>query len=341
MSVTIKQLAKELNLSLAAVSLALRGLPGVSEETRAKVLDTAKSMGYTRTNKPRASERNIIQLVIYKRHGKIFTDAPFFEPLMEGMSDQAASLGYRLTITYFYGTQDLQEQLRSIKTMNCAGMILLATEMQQSNIRPFLDLKIPVVVLDNFFPAYHLDSVEIDNECGARLAVEHLTSRGHIRLGYLHSKVDIRNFSLRKRGYLSGCSVFPEDVARDNARRIICVGNTPEQASADMHTFLREEHLLPTAFFADNDAIALGCCQALQRYGLRIPEDVSVIGFDDSSLCQMMEPQLTTMAVAKERMGALAVGRLHDRITQFASEAVRILIRPELVIRGTVLNRNG
>lgn len=341
MGVTAKDVAQRLGVSPAAVSLALRGRPGVSEETRGRILETARQMGYPLEGRAYPDKAGIIQMVIYKRHGKVFSDTPFFEQLTEGVAEQAGVLGYHLSVSYFYGSQNHQEQLRSIRSLNSAGIILLATEMRSVDMQLFFGLDVPIVVLDNFITSESYDLVGIDNRYGAWNAVRYLISCGHTRLGYLHSSVDIRNFSRRYDGYLMGCRCLPEAAAKDSSRRVVRVGTTPEAAASDMRAYLATDPVLPTAFFADNDSIAAGCCRALQEGGLRIPQDVSVIGFDDSSLCQMTDPPLTTMGVHKERMGALAVNRLHERLRQDMPETVRILVQPSIIVRGSVLDLNS
>lgn len=341
MAVFAKDIARELGLSQAAVSLALRGRPGVSEATRAMILEKANELGYVIEDRASPSRRGMIQLVIYKRHGKVFSDTPFFEQLTEGVAEKAAELGYHLSISYFYGTQNHQEQMRSLHSLKSDGIILLATEMHATDMKLFSKVGVPLVVLDNFFPTEPFDLVGIDNRYGVMDAVRYLIGCGHTRLGYLHSSVDIRNFLRRQDGYNMGCRFLPEPMAKDAMRRVVRVGVTPEAAAADMRAYLSTDPILPTAFFADNDSIAAGCCRAIKEYGLRIPWDVSVIGFDDSSLCQMMDPPLTTMGVHKERMGALAVIRLHEKMQHKIPENVRILLRPRIVIRGTVLDLNA
>lgn len=343
MAASAKDIARELGLSPAAVSLALRGRPGVSENTRALVLEKAAELGYVPGDRghPHPDKRGMIQLVIYKRHGKVFSDTPFFEQLTEGVAEKAAELGYHLSISYFYGSQNHQEQLRSLRSLKSDGIILLATEMHSADARLFSGMDVPLVVLDNFFPAESYDMVGIDNRYGVVDAIRYLISCGHTRIGYLHSSVEIRNFLRRQDGYNMGCRLLPEPMARDAGRRVVRVGVLPEIAAADMQAYLATDPVLPTAFFADNDSIAAGCCRAIQEYGLRIPEDISVIGFDDSSICRITDPPLTTMGVQKERMGALAVTRLHERMQTNMPEIARILVRPRIVIRGTVLDLNA
>ena len=140
MAVTAKDIAQELGLSPTAVSLALRGRPGVSEKTRQRVRETAAQMGYVMEDRTRLDRAGMLQLVIYKRHGKVFSDTPFFEQLTEGVADQAAALGYHLSISYFYGSQNHQEQLRSICSLKSDGIILLATEMHSADMKLFSNL---------------------------------------------------------------------------------------------------------------------------------------------------------------------------------------------------------
>lgn len=341
MAITAKDIAKQLGLSPAAVSLALRGRAGVSEETRRRVLDTAQQMGYVREERIRDPRMKMLQLVIYKRHGKVMADTPFFEQLTEGVARRARTLGYHLSVSYFYRTQDLQAQIDSIRSLKSEGILLLATEMSSTDIRIFSQIEVPILLLDNFFPSTRYDSVGIDNRHGAWNAVRYLIRCGHTRLGYLHSSVDIRSFAERQEGYLYGCQALPEgELRQDAVRRIVRVGPSTEAAAEDMHRYLAAEPMLPTAFFADNDRIAAGCCRALLESGLRIPQDISVIGFDDSGICQLLNPPLTTMGVQKERMGALAVDRLHERLSLQTPETVRTLVQPSIVVRSTVLDRN-
>ena len=147
--------------------------------------------------------------------------------------------------------------------------------------------------------------------------------------------MDIRNFRERCDGYLSAVRSIQEPD-NSSAQRIIRVGTTLEAAAADMAAYLATDPLLPTAFFADNDIIAVGCCRALLNAGYRIPQNVSIVGFDDTAICQFIEPQLTTMSVPKERLGALAVDRLDRLIHGTSSENIRISLVPEIMIRDSV-----
>lgn len=340
MKVTARDIARQVGVSPATVSMVFRGKPGVGEAVRAQVLAAAREQGFVYTGSP-TRRVETIQLILYKRHGKVVADTPFFEHLTKGVSDAVHSLGYQLSITYFYGAENIAEQLRGIKSSRCSGAVLLATEMHTADMLPFETLGFPVVLLDNWFPSKSYDAVVIDNQRGAMRATQYLIANGHTRLGYLNSKVDIRNFVERRDGYLIAIRSM-KDPTNDSAQRVIRVGTTIDSACEDMTAYLATDPVLPTAFFADNDIIAAGCAKALQRAGCRIPEEVSIIGFDDMPVCQMTDPALSTMAVPKERMGALAVERLDKLIRgETGGEVVRTAVLPEIVRRASVLCRNA
>lgn len=335
--VTARDVARAAGVSPATVSLVFRGKPGVGHETRERVLAVARDMGFE-YDAPAAPRRtSTLLLVIYKQHGRVVADTPFFESLISGVSDTTYKLGYhRLSVTYFYAQQDKAEQLSSLRSIKCAGIILLATEMRAGDVSQFERLGVPVVLLDNWFPTRSLDSVVIDNTRGAWAAVRYLANVGHREIGYLHSNTEIRNFLERQEGYLSAMRGMGT-MGIDPLHAIVNVGSTMESAYQDMMAYLDEDPYLPTAYFADNDIIASSCIRALEDHGLSVPGDISVVGFDDVSTSALINPPLTTMAVPKTSMGALAVQRLVDRIQgNTGGENVRISVQPEIVQRKSV-----
>ena len=340
MKVTAKDIANKIGVSQATVSMVLNNKSGISDTVRKKILETAKQMGYSKKNYINKDSK-IIQFIIFKRHGRIVSENPFMEFLIQGVSEKTSELGYHLAISYFYGDKNKDEQLKSIKSLQSEGIILLATEMRETDMQLFENFKTPLIMLDNFSSSMKWDSVVIDNQYGVIAAIKHLISCGHTRIGYLHSGVDIRNFRDRYRGYISGCTSLSEQDNKDAIKRIIKTDVIMEKTTRIMKDYLKLEPILPTAFFADNDYIAAGCCRALIELGYHVPEDVSIIGFDDSPIAKLMETPLTTMAVPKEKMGAMAVIRLCDRIKNKEMETIRISIMPRIIERGTVLDLNN
>ena len=332
MAVYAKDIAAKLGLSPAAVSLALRGKPGIGQETRERILRTAAEMGY---RKRADTGRPSLCLVLYKRHGAVVSDTDFFAALTESITRQARLLGYELLLTFFYGNQDSAEQLRSLKASPCDGILLLATEMVAADFPPFRSLTVPLVVLDSYFPDEKYDSVLINNVYGAKRAVQYLIAQGHSEIGYLSSKVMIRNFHERQDGWLRGIQTIP--VANGSRHHVVKVSPTADGAFRDMAAYLQLGGKLPTAFFADNDLIAISCARALRAAGYRIPEDVSLIGVDGIAAGELLDPPLTTMRVPTDQLGIAAVNRLVERIRGLAPGLVKIQVAMELLERGSVL----
>lgn len=337
MPISVRKLAQLLGVSPASVSLALNGKPGVSEETREKILAAALQHGLKPISAPAAVRRSSdITLAVYRKHGSICGDTEFFSAVIEGMNAEACRRGFRLHVTYIYSDAWEDRQLEELRRSGAAGCVLLATEMQQKDIQKFDDFPLPLVVLDSFFPGRCGAYVTIDNFEGARMAVRHLLSRGHRRIGHMASAVPISNFSERKQGLLAALSEYPEATLQS-----FPVGTTPEQAYSDMSAHLRrrpfDPALYPTAFFADNDIIAVSCIRAFREWGVRIPEDISVIGFDDVPLSCVTSPRLSTVRVEKETLGRLAITLLRDRMDDPAASApVKLSVGTSLCLRESV-----
>lgn len=336
MAVTARDVAKRAGVSPATVSLVFRGKPGVGKETRERVFACAKELGfeYEAPEQPRST--STILLVIYKRHGHVVGDTPFFEELVKGVSDATYKHGYhRLSVSYFYAGESKTEQLKAIRSVKCAGIILLATEALAGDVTQFEHLGVPLVLLDSWFPSKRLDSVVIDNTRAAFEAVHYLSRAGHTRIGYLHAGVSIRNFLERQAGFVSAIREFaPESAAQP---QIVRVGSSIESAYDDMCAYLDTNPELCSAYFADNDIVAVGCMRALSEHGVRMPEDVSIIGFDDMPYCETVTPRLTTMLVPKPAMGELAVKRLVELIRkETLGETIRTAVLPKIIERDSV-----
>lgn len=338
MPLRIKDIADELHISPSTVSLVLNNKPGISEETRQKVLAFVEKMGYNTNllSKPALKNTRNIRFVIYKKHGKVVSDTPFFSALIEGIDQEAREEGYNLLISYLNEKDNKMDVLRILEETAPDGILLLATEMTAADVEPFEQLALPVVLLDSFFEGIWQDTIVINNRQGAYEAVKYLAESGHREIGYLHSSVWINNFDERKDGFLKALHDFEIKL---NKRHLLEVEPTLEGAYNDVCNILAAAPPLPTAFFADNDIIACSAIKAFRENGISIPQDVSLIGFDDMPFCEMIEPPLTTLRVFKQRMGRIAVRRLIEKIEKSPEEVIKVEVNNELVERKSVLNR--
>ena len=215
-------------------------------------------------------------------------------------------------------------------------MILLGTEMMEEDYQPFMDYKGYMIVLDGWCEEMAFDGVLINNTDAACNAVEYLIENGHRRIGYLRGDYRIKAFQYREYGYYRtlgrhGLAEAPEYV--------VTLGTTLETAYEGMKAYLEEAPALPTAYFADNDVIALGAMRALEEKGIKIPNQVSIVGFDDIRFGSVSTPGLTTIHVHKQEMGEVAVRRALDHIRYSRRQVkMKIQVGTDFLVRGSVRN---
>ncbi|MBO5197182.1 MAG: LacI family DNA-binding transcriptional regulator [Lachnospiraceae bacterium] len=337
MAVSAKEIAKHLNISAAAVSMALNNKPGISEMTRQRVFETARELGYDFTRKQEAEHAGTVKFVIYKKHGHVASDTPFFAQVTEGIQTMCRQNQLNLQVTYFYEGADTAAQRKEIESGDCIGVILLGTEMEAKDCRSFQDLPVPYVVLDSYFEDISCNTVMINNVQGAYLAVRYLIENGHRRIGYLRSATKIGNFGERADGYYK--ALRSEEIPTGHPY-VVYLRPTADGAYEDMKQYLAGNPTLPTAYFADNDLISAGALRALKEAGYKIPEDISMIGFDDMPFCEVLDPPLTTMNVPKQKLGAMAVERLIALIRKGETECVKMELAVSLINRQSVKNIN-
>lgn len=336
MSISSKELAEKLNISAATVSMVLNNKPGISEETRNKVIAAAKKYGFDFSKFESNSNQAVIELVIYKKHGKIVTDTPFFSQLTEGINNMCRKQGYSLQIQYLYESGSVCDQIKDIYESDCSGILLLGTEMQLNDMEHFTKKNKPIIVLDTYFNEIDKSFVTINNTSGMFRAAEYLISKGHSSIGYMRSSHNIVNFSERFTGYI--CALNKHSIAPDK-NQIHYLTPTIDGAYFDMKKVIDSGESLAGAYIADNDLIAAGAMKAIKEYGFKIPDDISVIGFDNMPLCDITDPPLTTIAVQKHQFGELATQQLIRQIIGDSEPITRIQLSPHLVERQSVAER--
>ena len=315
--VTAKDIAKRLNITPAAVSMALNGKPGVSERTRTMVLEEAAKLGYSTPRAAREAQKGVpnITYVIYVGAG-VAAESTFSSGVLKGVEAMAKKLGYRVVVDYLYEDRPLWEQLPAIVSDTC-GIVLLGTDIRKAqrdalNRQMLGQLELPMVVVDNFLFASTVDCVGNDNMFGSKAAVSYLIRAGHRKIGYLRARQRIANFDDRQVGI---------NLAMEEHRtlglaplQVVDVDIAQEKAYGDIDGWLSRGNTPASAYFAENDVLAAAAIRAFKHHGYRVPEDVSVMGFDDIALCEMTDPPITTMHSFKERLGELSVQFLSQRI---------------------------
>lgn len=334
MEISAKELAKLINVSPATVSMVFNNKPGISDATKELVLSAAAKYGYRakQPTTPSAAQR-VIQMINYKKHGKVAADTPFFSQLTEGITQECTRQNCALHVSYFYENMDMAAQLAALKEVDCIGILLLATEMNREDFKKFKNFSVPIVVLDCYYDELNYDCVLINNIQGAFNATSYLIKCGHKKVGYLRSSIEISNFSERADGYYKALRSHNISTSHPYVHTI---SPTAEEGYRDMMEILKDKPELADAYFADNDIIAAAAMKAFRENGYRMPEEISIIGFDDMPLCDMMVPSLSTMKVKKKELGATAIQRLMDRVADNHRECLKMSIATKLIRRDSV-----
>ena len=276
MKLTMRDIAARAKVSPATVSNALNGRPGVSDSVKEHILTIAREMGYQSARDAGKANR-YVRLIIYRSHGIVVADTPFFAELIESIQCECHQEGLELMISHVHAREDddFEAQIRAFCSEKCAGIILLATEMTPEELSQFTDLRSPMVVLDNSFASENVHSVVMNNWEAGYLAARELLDAGHRDIGHITSSVPFRNNTERTQGFRAGLAEAGLELPEEKIYPVLPAMNG---AYEDMRRLLKERGRLPGALFAGNDWMAIGSMRAIQEAGYRVPEDVSIVG---------------------------------------------------------------
>lgn len=329
MKVSVKKISEITGFSQATVSNALNRKKGVNQKTAEIILEEAQKLGYFSDN-----HITRVKFVLYKQSGRIVEDTPYFPLLISGVEQECRANGLDMTICNLDRREaDFHEQLLQIQQDALCGVILVGTELTEHDADLIAGMQCPYVLIDYWDDELNLNSIMINNADSARRATGYLIKKGHREIGYLCGDFRIVPFQQRHSGYRSA---LRRNGLPYREEYVIRLGTTMDSAYQDMKMYLLKKPQLPTAFFADNDMIALGAMKALLDMGIRIPEDVSIVGFDDLSYSSIAATPLTTLRVPKQEMGRIAVKRLLDLIGGNRSGYTKIQVCTEFIERSSV-----
>ena len=335
MKYTLRDIAKRANVSPATVSNALNSRPGVSKEVQEQILSIAQEMGYQLNRENGKTSRRHVRLIIFRSHGMVVMDTQFFSELIESIQLECHRMGLELLISHVTARNDMDylNQISAFRNEECAGIILLGTEMNEEELKQYTDFRSPMVVLDNLFRLQSVHSVVMNNWQAGYLAAEALYAAGHRDIQHITSSLGFNNMTDRKLGLKAGLNKYGLSLEED---KVWPVRPTMNGAYEDMKALIQERKKLPEAFFAANDIMAIGCMRAIREAGYHVPEDVSIIGMDDTSICLACTPQLSTVHVFRRELGQTAVRTLFSLPEERNGCWIKTEIGVQLVMRDSV-----
>ncbi|MDB5084782.1 MAG: LacI family transcriptional regulator [Bacilli bacterium] len=325
---TILDVARLANVSAMTVSRVINGSARVNEQTRLRVQEVMQQLQFYPNSNARGlvlKETRLLALLISD------ITNPFFTTLARGAEDEAKRLGYRL----IFGNSDEnigkeKEYLEMLLSTRVDG-VLIAPSGDDSfeNLQLLQNKELPFVIIDRDIPGLSCDKVLGDSLLGTHQIMEHLIAQGHRRIAYLSGSKHISTSRLRLQGYTEvlakhGLQVDPSLVVETNYK--LSGGQEAVQHLLQLTN-------LPTAIFAANNFLAVGAIKELREHGLRVPDDLSVVCFDDLDLLSDLNPFLTVAAQPSYDFGVKAVELLIDRIGGSATDHRQIVLPPQLIIR--------
>lgn len=342
MNPTIRDVARHAGTSITTVSNVLNGnLTQMNGVTYLRVIKAIEELGYSRNAVARSLVRGkteTIGLVVPE------VSSPFFPEFIESIQLAAADKGYQVFLCdYEFDAFAEERHLRALHGRQVDGIIVMASNSayrlrKKSYLYQLIITGFSVVMVFDPFPGLDTYGVFVDDIRGAKLATEHLICQGYQCIGHVAGSSDSRSAKDRLKGF--------QQALREHRLRV------DKSAIEDGHysidgSFRATENILSRnprvrAIFVASDLMAIGAMRAIRQRGLRIPEDVAIVGYDDIHLASFLEPPLTTIRVPTAKMGKMAVDILHQLIIGRPPRIKTNLLQPELVIRescGALLNK--
>lgn len=342
--VTSKDVARLAGVSRTTVSLVLNNIPNsrIPEETRRKVLKAAQELNY---------QPNVLAQSLKTKRSKIIglvipsITNPFFPSIAQGVEDVANAHGYNIFLCNSFRDPEKEKgYIRALASKQVDGIIFTSITYNVDYIRELRNQGVAIVAFDRRINDNDVDSVLFDNFKGGEMAAEYLLGMGHKNIAFLSGPTNISSRSDRLEGYKNALKkagidinplyIFLDDFMEEEGRDT----NYEVEAGYRMALRVLEDHPEVTAIFAVNDMTAIGVLKAIREKRLKVPTDISLIGFDNIILADLIDPPLTTIKQPKYKMGKAAAELLISRLEGLSVTGPKhtLLFPPELVVRESV-----
>lgn len=332
-NVSLQTIADQLDISKYAVSLALNNKPGVSDELRQRVFEVARELKYEKP-KSKLQQQNLNIIVIIPQY--IRRDTYFYSVIYWAIESCIQSKGHTAILTSI--SEEMEKTLilpSYFSEMEIAGILTVGV-LSEAYIKKIQDTNLPLVSVDQYYDALNIDVVGTANEEGAYQVVEYLIQKGHKDIGFIGSIDATSSIYGRWCGYQKAMSSYGLEIKREHC--ILKDSSLESLLSKQSELADCIDNLIsfPTAWFCAADGIALTLINVLTKRGVRVPDDISVVGFDNQEISKMCVPALTTYNVKRTEMGKLAVERILQKVEAPLGPTMKMSIYGELVIRDSV-----
>lgn len=319
---TLKDIADQLGLSQNSISVALRGNPGLNSETRELILRTAQEMGYNAKKKKDVRAKNILLISKTSTAG----DSYFFNHLFVMMQREITTLGYTLqSINTEHMENAFAEQglLEQYLAQNSIAGILMLGDIDEATCKTLSQIAIPIVGTSFYLPGFATSSVVEDNISGAYLLVQHLAQRGYRSMGFIGN---LQNVSFWERYSSFKGALARLHLPQEEGLDLLDMDAGDYDCLQRLEQALAQTARIPQVFICCNDQMAATAIKALHNCGLRCPEDVAVVGFDNNEIARLSTPTITSIDTSRNLQGTLSVRLLDSLISGQTENNLRLVL---------------
>ncbi|MFF0384933.1 LacI family DNA-binding transcriptional regulator [Streptomyces sp. NPDC004286] len=334
---TLEEVAARAGVGRGTVSRVINGSPRVRDATRAAVEAAVAELGYVPNTAARALAANrsdAIALVVPEPETRFFVE-PYFSDMLKGVGAALTDTEMQLLLIFAGNDRERRRLAQYLAAHRVDGVLLVSVHADDPLPDLLSQLDIPTVISGPRSAHETLPSVDSDNYGGGRSAVEHLMARGRGTIGTITGRLDVYGAERRVEGYREALA----DAGRPVDERLIVPGDFTEEGGRRAMAVLLQRCPELDAVFAESDVMAAGARQVLREAGRRIPDDVALVGYDDSAIARHMDPPLTTVRQPIEEMGRAMIDLLLDEIADRRPAVSRSLERRQVVLPTKLVQR--
>jgi len=327
--ITLKMVAEKAEVSVNTASRAINNKPDINEETKKRVLKVAQELGYVRNATAvalRTRETRTIGVVIADNRN------PFYAEVLNGMEEAAREKNYHIILANTQKDYKKEEEaINLLLAKRVDGLLITPVQDKDDDIKNLIDANISFVVVGRDFENIEVDAVYNDEVKGGFLATEYLIKKGYKRIAL----IDDFLYKSPAKGRLEGYKKALKKYRIPLDESLISVGDINIEDGYERTKQMLEKKLDFTAIFAYNDMMAFGVMQAIKEKGLRIPEDIGLVGYDDILFSSIISPSLSTISLKKKELGIESVKLLISRIKGKHKKPKKMMLDLDLIIRQT------